>query len=218
MNATDLLKINVNEHTERKGGLTYLSWAWAWAEALRADPAASFRIEMFGHEAQSPVCYVADTGMVFVSVTMFGKTLTCHLPIMDHRNKAIKNPDSFAVNTAIQRALTKGLALHGLGLYIYAGEDLPQDSADEVISIGDDNPKKAAFERLQPEIQDSLRAGARAVVAAMPDVPTAIEVARMVVDEWTDADEHDLKLGLWYLLDSKTRSAIDKVQKQARAA
>ena len=215
MNATDLLKINVNEHTERKGGLTYLSWAWAWAEALKADPAASFEIQFFN---ESPVCYIGETGMVFVNVTMFGKTLTCHLPIMDHRNKAIKNPDSFAVNTAIQRALTKGLALHGLGLYIYAGEDLPQDSADEVISIGDDNPKKQAFDRLQPEIQDSLRAGARAVVAAMPDVPTAIEVARMVVDEWTDADEHDLKLGLWYLLDSKTRSAIDKVQKQARAA
>jgi len=123
-----LLKTNVNEHTEKKNGLTYLSWAWAWAEALKADSSAWYKIEMFGDK-----CYmdINGTSMVFVTVTMYGKPMTCQLPVMDYRNKAIPNPDAFAVNTAIMRCMTKALSLHGLGLYIYAGEDLPEGESDE---------------------------------------------------------------------------------------
>jgi len=99
-----LLKTNVNEHTEKKNGLTYLSWAWAWAEALKADSSAWYKIEMFGDK-----CYmdINGTAMVFVTVTMYGKPMTCQLPVMDYRNKAIPNPDAFAVNTAIMRCMTK---------------------------------------------------------------------------------------------------------------
>jgi len=123
-----LLKTNVNEHTEKKNGLTYLSWAWAWAEALKADSSAWYKIEMFGDK-----CYmdINGTAMVFVTVTMYGKPMTCQLPVMDYRNKAIPNPDAFAVNTAIMRCMTKALALHGLGLYIYSGDDLPLGESDE---------------------------------------------------------------------------------------
>ena len=123
-----LLKTNVNEHTEKKNNLTYLSWAWAWAEALKADPEAIYKIEMFGDK-----CFmdINGTAMVFVTVTLFGKPMTCQLPVMDYRNKAIPNPDAFAVNTAIMRCMTKALSLHGLGLYIYAGEDLPEGESDE---------------------------------------------------------------------------------------
>jgi len=122
-----LLSTNVNEHTEKKGGLTYLSWAWAWAEALKADEDATFKVEMFGDK-----CYmdINGTAMVFVTVTMFRKPMTCQLPVMDFRNKAILNPDAFAVNTSIMRCMTKALALHGLSLYIYAGEDLPEGESD----------------------------------------------------------------------------------------
>jgi len=124
-----LLSTNVNEHTEKKGGLTYLSWAWAWAEALKADEDATFKVEMFGDK-----CYmdINGTAMVFVTVTMFGKPMTCQLPVMDFRNKAIPNPDAFAVNTAIMRCMTKALSLHGLGLYIYAGEDLPEGEGSDI--------------------------------------------------------------------------------------
>jgi len=124
-----LLSKNVNEHTEKKGGLTYLSWAWAWAEALKADPNATYKIEMFGDK-----CYmdINGTAMVFVTVTMFSKAMTCQLPVMDFRNKAILNPDAFAVNTAIMRCMTKALSLHGLGLYIYAGEDLPEGEGSDI--------------------------------------------------------------------------------------
>ena len=123
MSQLDLLKLNVNEHVEKKQNLSYLSWAWAWAEALKADPAATFEVKTFDGK---PYMDVNGTGMVWVIVTMFNKPMTCFLPVMDHRNKPIQNPDSFQVNTAIMRCMTKGLALHGLGLYIYAGEDLPQ--------------------------------------------------------------------------------------------
>jgi len=123
-----MLKTNVNEHTEKKNNLTYLSWAWAWAEALKADPEAVYKIEMFGDK-----CFmdINGTAMVFVTVTLFGKPMTCQLPVMDYRNKAIPNPDAFAVNTAIMRCMTKALGLHGLGLYIYAGQDIPDGESDE---------------------------------------------------------------------------------------
>jgi hypothetical protein len=121
---SELLKINVNDHTERKGNLTYLSWAWAWAEVLKIDPAARYTV----HEwADMPVCYLRNgTAMVKVSVEIKGDIKTCLLPVMDNRNRSIADPDSFAVNTAIMRCLTKCIALFGLGLYIFAGEDLPE--------------------------------------------------------------------------------------------
>jgi len=140
MSPHDLLKINVNDHTEKKNGLTYLSWAWAWAEALKADPTATFKVEMFDGK-----CYmeINGTAMVWVTVTMFGQPRTCMLPVMDSYNKPILIAgvtttnkygkevltilDSFNVNTAIMRCMTKALALHGLGTYIYAGQDLPED-------------------------------------------------------------------------------------------
>jgi hypothetical protein len=129
MSPHDLLKLNVSGHTEKKNNLTYLSWAWAWAEALKADPAATFNVHTFNRDQYTPMPYmdVNGTGMVWVTVTMFGQGRTCMLPVMDYKNKPILNPDAFAVNTAIMRCMTKALALHGLGLYIYAGEDLPED-------------------------------------------------------------------------------------------
>ena len=133
MNAIDLLKLNVNDHTEKKNGLTYLSWAWAWAEALKADPAASFTVQTFDGKAYMDV---NGTGLVWVTVTMFEKQMTCMLPVMNHRNQPIPAPNAFEVNTAIMRCMTKALALHGLGLYIYSGEDLPMQDA-EVITKAD---------------------------------------------------------------------------------
>jgi hypothetical protein len=127
------MKINVNEHTEKKNGLTYLSWAWAWQEALKADPTASFEVKTFMRDEYTELPYmdVNGTGMVWVTVTMFKQPRTCMLPVMDHRNKPIMNPDAFQVNTAIMRCMTKALALHGLGSYIYAGDDLPASDEKE---------------------------------------------------------------------------------------
>ena len=121
---SELLKINVNGHLEKKGNLSYLSWAWAWAEVLKIDPGARWTAHEWDN---SPVMYLRnDTAMVKVSVEIKGDIKTCILPVMDNRNRAIVDPDAFAVNTAIMRCLAKAIAMHGLGLYIYAGEDLPE--------------------------------------------------------------------------------------------
>lgn len=135
----NLLKLNVNEHTEQKNGLTYLSWAWAWAKALENDPSASYEVIMFGDK---PYIFDENLGyMVFTQVTMGGETKSMQLPVMDNTNKAMKHvaydyetrsgtrtvqpATMFDINTAIMRCLVKNLSLFGLGLYIYAGEDLP---------------------------------------------------------------------------------------------
>lgn len=154
MTPSDLLKINVNEHTEKKQGLTYLSWAWAWAEALKIDPNASFEVKTFHHDQYTELPYmnVNGTGMVWVTVTLLGNPRTCMLPVMDHRNKAIPNPDSFQVNTAIMRCMTKALSLHGLGLYIYAGEDLPEGEEAEEKPVAK-TPAKKAPQKSEEELQ-----------------------------------------------------------------
>jgi hypothetical protein len=119
---TRMAAINVNEHVEKKQGLSYLPWAWAVDLLLRADPTATWEYRDFNG---APHLTLADgTAMVFCTVTAFGQSRTMQLPVMDHRNKAIANPDAFAVNTAMQRALVKAVACHGLGLYLYAGEGL----------------------------------------------------------------------------------------------
>ena len=127
---SELLKINVNDHVEKKGNLSYLSWAWAWAEVLKIDPAARYTV----HEwYDMPVCYLKNgTALVKVSVEIKGDIKTCLLPVMDNRNRSIVDPDSFAVNTAIMRCLTKCIALFGLGLYIFSGDDLPEGAAPAV--------------------------------------------------------------------------------------
>jgi hypothetical protein len=146
LSSLDLLKINVNDHTEKKNGLTYLSWAWAWAEVLKADPSSTFEVKTFAHDqyTEMPYMNVNGTAMVWVTVTMFGKPMTCMLPVMNHRNQPIQNPDAFQVNTAIMRCMTKAVALHGLGLYIYAGEDLPESDEKEAPVVTTPKPEPKA--------------------------------------------------------------------------
>lgn len=150
-----LLKLNVNEHTEKKNGLTYLSWAWAWAEALKADPAANFEVQQFDGK---PYIDVNGTAMVVVAVRIQGIVRTCHLPVMNssnqpisiegrkfkdkYSNEKVEKLDSFNLNTAIMRCMTKCLALFGLGLYIYAGEDLPE-ADEEMKPVAKEEEKKA---------------------------------------------------------------------------
>lgn len=121
-----LNNINVNDHAEKKNGLTYLSWAWAWAEVKKLFPTATYTI----YEAANGCFYHTDgkTCWVKTGVTIEGLEHIEYLPVMDYRNAsiALDKVTSFDVNKAIQRSLTKAVARHGLGLYIYAGEDLPE--------------------------------------------------------------------------------------------
>ena len=113
----DLKLINVNDHIEKKGGLSYLSWSWAVDKLLENDPAATWEF--------SDPKYFGKTMMVFCEVTAFGKTMKMHLPVMDNRNNAVIDPDSRKISDAMMRCLAKCIACFGIGLYIYAGEDLP---------------------------------------------------------------------------------------------
>lgn len=126
-----LASINVNEHTEKKNGLTYLSWAWAWAKVKEHYPLATYTI----YENKDGLNYHTDgrTCWVKTGVTIEGIEHIEYLPVMDYRNQSIPldKVTSFDVNKAIQRSLTKAVARHGLGLYIYAGEDLPEEEAKE---------------------------------------------------------------------------------------
>lgn len=145
----ELMALDVNEHTEKlnQGNtqLTYLSWVYAIAEATKADP--DFEYEIVMHDGK-PYIYDELTGyMVTTKVTMFGKTKMMWLPVMDSNNRAMKSKaydvvtkfktitvapaTMFDVNKTIMRCLTKNLAMFGLGLYIFAGEDLPKDMKNE---------------------------------------------------------------------------------------
>lgn len=207
-----LAKINVNDKVEKKANLSYLSWAWAWDRLMREDPQADFA---YGE----PKAFGGDTLMVYCTVTAFGKPRTAHLPVMDHRNKAIQNPDAFQVNTAMQRCLVKAIGLHGLGLYIYAGEDLPDGEAKPTNGNGASGSSASAFnhdcfEKLPVVEKEPMRALAADIIALVDDSRT---------DEAYDIIENrqfdDLrKPALWSLLDSKTRSAIKRVGTDRRAA
>jgi hypothetical protein len=211
---SELLKINVNEHVEKKNGLTYLSWAWAWAEVLKIDPQATWGLGQWG-DLSGPAFFLPDgSAMVAVSVVIKGHEKKCLLPVMDHRNKAIKNPDAFAVNTAIMRCLAKAIAMHGLGLYIYSGEDLPEgeepEKKDGVSTDLKASGPAEAFKSLQPEQQDRMRKiAAKVMTLATPSL-------MMDALDFEDLD-NDEKAGLWSLLDSKTRSAIKQAQKEIAA-
>lgn len=130
--------INVNGHVEKKNGLSYLSWAWAWAEVKKAFPDATYTI----YENKDGLFYHTDgkTAWVKTGVTISGLEHIEYLPVMDMRNKSIPvdNVTSFDVNKAIQRSLTKACARHGLGLYIYAGEDLPESEQEPLVPTKDE--------------------------------------------------------------------------------
>jgi hypothetical protein len=225
-----LLTLNVNDHTEKKGGLTYLSWAWAWAEALKADPKARYEVRRFGPvHNQQPLCMIGETAMVCVEVTLGGVSRECWLPVMDNRNKAIKNPDAFAVNTSIMRCMTKALSLHGLGLYIYAGEDLPEgeESAEKpvaaapapaVVKSSRITPTDGAGEGLSNEVRTKCEEIALYLIDAHKN-GADLDAIRVYYDP-TTFEDNDERVYVWKLLasESKLRSTIKNNKPMKEAA
>lgn len=123
-----LYAVNVNEHVEKKGGFSYLSWPFAVAQLRMADPTATWEVQRF-----QGLPYLATEAGVFVevAVTVQGVRLSQIHPVLDGRNRPLLAPSAFDINTSLQRCLVKAIALHGLGLYVYAGEDLPQSMTPE---------------------------------------------------------------------------------------
>ncbi|MBR2578869.1 MAG: DUF1071 domain-containing protein [Clostridia bacterium] len=147
-----LFNLNVNKHIEQKNGLSYLSWPYAWAEVKKHYPDANYEIKLFG-ENNLPYIFDENTGyMVFTSVTIKSVTHEMWLPVMDNANKTMKSvkyvyetrykknvpvetATMFDINKTIMRCLVKNLAMFGLGLYIYAGEDLPEIENETISTV-----------------------------------------------------------------------------------
>ena len=152
-----LNKVNVNDKTEKKGNLTYLSWAWAWGEVKKAYPDATFTV--YERETQhGPVNYFTDgrTCWVKTGITINGLEHIEMLPVMDFRNQSVplERITSMDVVKSIQRSLTKAAARHGLGLYIYAGEDLPEDEAEARKREAEQREKEQKdFEQVKKDIE-----------------------------------------------------------------
>ena len=194
MKFNELRKINVNDHIEKKNGLSYLSWAWAVDSLLQNDPAATWTYD-------EPKAF-GKTLMVFCTVEAFGKKMTAQLPVIDYKNQAIQEPNAMQVNTAMQRCLAKAIALHGIGLYIYAGEDIPVE--EPVKKPEAVTPLAGALDHYSKEEQEVLRWTAEQTtqLVAQGDIDKAVANLKA----FTGED----KIALWSLLDSKTRSTLKK--------
>jgi hypothetical protein len=207
MNYSELRKVNVNDHVERKNGLSYISWSWAVDQLLQLDSEATWS---YGE----PVRF-GETLMVFCTVNAFGKARTAQLPVMNFRNQAIPNPDAMAVNTAMQRCLAKAIALHGIGLYIYAGEDLPE--GEDAAKKPDVEPPKqkitptaGALDGFSKDEIEILNGLAEEIEEYMET--NLIDVAFRVAESL----DNDQKTALWSLLGSTTRSALKKYKQSMK--
>lgn len=205
---SDLLRINVNDHLEKKNGLSYLSWAWAWAEVLKIDPSATWEaVEYNG----MPVCFLPDqSALVKVRVTIKDHSKTCVLPVMNHRNQAIKNPDAFAINTAVVRCLVKCIALFGLGLYVYSGEDSPEGNVEGMTV----DPRGDLGQGVDEAKRDEFVAKFRAAFDLDAEEPA---IAQAVLDVHREINsDHDLYIAVADAMLPKERSAIKAYLKMAK--
>lgn len=211
MNFEDVYKINVNEHTEEKNGLTYLSWAYAWREFKKIYPDATYEIKKW--EDNLPYVYDMNTGyMVFTSVTANGLTYEMWLPVMDNANKTMKaepytyqvkeykygkwtgnyidktveSATMFDINKTIMRCLVKNLAMFGLGLYIYAGEDLPEE-------------EKITKETITINMEESLR-------ESIKNNKISTDKVKEVLDDWGYEKLNEIKVT--ELMDFRKRIGI----------
>lgn len=170
-----LAGIDVSKHVEKKNGLSYLSWPFAIDQLMRADSNANW-------EFHTPEMY-GETMMISCTVTAFGKPVKMHLPVMDHRNQAIKNPNAFEVNKNMMRCLVKAIACHGLGLFIYAGEDLPMDEDGNTVKPGKPAPKAApAFKPAEAPTDMQGKGGAWTLKVTAEPGGDAVEWAGLVAD------------------------------------
>ena len=228
MDYAQIRSLNVNTHIERKNGLAYLSWAWAVDQLLMLDDDASWE---YGEPR-----WFGETLMVFCTVVAFGKRRTAQLPVMDFYNRPISLPDAYQVNTAMQRCLAKAISLHGIGLYIYAGEDLPEVEKKETGQVSAAKETRAA----KPSKQEKAKATAEIKVTAPKAkiTPTSgsldqftkeeQELLHVIAENITHLTEteqleeathilgsltNEEKVAVWSLMPSKTRGRLKKLSR-----
>ena len=220
-----LSAINVNEHTEQKQGLTYLSWAWAWGELMKKYPDAKYEIERFDGKP-----YLFDEGlgyMVFTKVTIADDTKEMWLPVMDATNRAMLDEEyewydrynkphkvakatMFDINKTIMRCLVKNIGMFGLGLYIYAGEDLPE--TDEVIEEEKKAPQKA---KKEPQTVEEVKEELKKPIGMTPQQIETLSkldesLLKWVADKFRVDDWKQLSMeqAEWYIEMAKKRGVL----------
>jgi hypothetical protein len=214
-----LQAVNVNGHIEKKGKFSYLSWAFAFAELFKRHPDADITAREWDG---FPAVKAPGKGwMVHVTVTVNGVKRGQWHPVLDNSNRPIADPDVFQINTSLQRAAVKAIALHGLGLYIYAGEDLPEAPQDETSTIqklaeANVKPDSGVWESLsQDEKQDAQMIAATAIeYFDAGDVQGA-------ADYLAHATSHhgiEVKTAINSMLSSSQRSALKKHHNETRRA
>lgn len=170
-----LAAVDVSDHVEKKGQFSYLSWPYAVAQLRQFDETATWEVKRFDG---LPYLATENGTFVEVAVTVKGVTLSQLHPVLDARNKPLLAPTSFDINTSIQRALVKAIALHGLGLYIYAGEDLPHADTTE----GERTPP-------QPSTQGTVRAISSAVGPELLTPNQLRYIKRLINETGSDAKQ-----------------------------
>ena len=207
-----LKALNVNDKVDKKGKLSYLSWSWAWGVFKEFYPDATYKIKK--QESGLPYVHDKDTGyMVFTEVTAGGETHEMWLPVMDGSNKAMKcepytyqtkngeksveQATMFDINTAIQRCLVKNYAMFGLGLYIYAGEDLPQVSD----AIKEESKSKAILDKVELKLQA---------------FDSSTELNQFFVDqaEWIGKQSEEVQIGIKKLGHEREKFLNDALRQQ----
>ena len=154
---TELDMVDVTNHIEKKGKFSYLSWAYAVRELKKRHPEATWVVHEYGDEC---VPFIATECGYFVKVTVIvnGVEMTQVHPVLNHQNQPIPAPNSFQINTSIQRCLAKAIALHGLGIHLYAGEDLPpsppldEKQTNTLMSTLKDNDKEDLVDTVMHQI------------------------------------------------------------------
>lgn len=220
-----LYKKDVSENIEKKMGLSYLSWAWAHAEMKKVDEEAKIIIHEFPHFVQvgdtvqalnKP--FLRDQGGAWVKVTVIinGREETEWLPVMDNRNKALPNPDAMSINKAHKRCFVKALALHGLGLYIYAGEDLPEKDDGKNKANEHQEPAPNQEEIRQQQIQEEIQKHRAELLDSGVELPkiTQYILKQEGVDNLSDIDPLRV-MGYYKELATKRRIELARKQKQA---
>lgn len=207
----DLSKVNVTAHVEKKGQFSYLSWPFAVQELGKIDPQATWTVER-----HNGMPYIATPLGYFVevSVTCKGVRKSQIHPVLDQRNQPIKEPNAFHINTSIQRALVKAIALHGLGLYIYAGEDLPDGPAASVAAPKHQSVPKDDWDSLDDDTQKWLQGIADSV--RMVGENKSWKEAMATLEEQGLEATH--KVAVWSRFDSKERAAMEPHKRQKKAA
>lgn len=207
-----LAQVDCSAHVEKKGRFTYLSWPFAFSELFKRHPEAEIEV----HEWDGLPAIQAPKGwLVKVSVTIKGVRRTQWHPVLDNNNRPIAAPDVFQINTSIQRATVKAIALHGLGLYIYAGEDLPEAPTGTLEARGDGQPNSDAWEQAEAVEWPRSRIEPIGAIAVEYWETGDIEGAADYLEQQNMPNE--AKIAVATMFDSKFRSALKKLHKERAA-